>query len=102
MEWLGLANSATTCADTRPITERVFCSPHGPTAPPHDPALLTTCRCADSSSMAEPEDNNATHSGPTDAHARPAPPGGGAPFCHTARFSLGARRGLDREQRAVS
>src|SRR5207244_344320 len=78
MEWLGLANSGTTCAHTRPITERVFWPPHGPTAPHHD-ALPATRSCTDGASMAEPEDNNATHSGPTDAHARPAPPGGGAP-----------------------
>ena len=78
MEGLGLANSGTTCAQARPTTERVFCSPHGPAAPPHYDALLTACRYADSADMAEPEDNNATHSGATDAHARPAPPGGGA------------------------
>src|SRR5437867_2288904 len=79
MEWLGLANSAMTCARTRPTTERVFCSPHGATVPHHD-ALPATRRCADGASTEEPGDNNATHSGPTDAHARPAPPGGGAPF----------------------
>ena len=79
MEWLGLANSGTTCAHTRPAAERVFCSPHGPATPPHHHALLTTCRCADSASVAEPEEKNATDNGPTDAHARPAPPGGGAP-----------------------
>src|SRR5437773_10842007 len=78
MEGLGLANSATTCADTRPTAERVFCSPPGPAAPHHD-ALPATPRCADSTSVAEPEDNNATNSISTDAHARPAPPGGGAP-----------------------
>ena len=78
MEGLGLANSATTCADTRPTAERVFCTPHGPTAP-HDDALPATRKRADGGDMQEPGVNNATDSGPADAHARPAPPGGGAP-----------------------
>src|SRR5206468_1087837 len=78
MEGLGLANSGTTCAQARPTTERVFCSLHRPAAP-HLDALPATRRRADGSRTRDPGDNNATDSGEAAAHARPAPPGGGAP-----------------------
>ena len=71
MEWLGLVNSGMTGTCNGPTAERVFCSPH-------DDALPATRKRADGGDMQEPGVNNATDSGPADAHARPAPPGGGA------------------------
>src|SRR2546425_3686569 len=78
MEGLGLANSGMTAAHSGPAAERVFCSPHGSAAPHHD-ALPATRRCADATRTHGPRDDNATDTGEAAAHARPAPPGGGAP-----------------------
>ena len=74
---LGLGNSGATCACPRPTAERAFCSTHGPVAPLHDALQAKRIR-ADSGDMQEPGVNNVTDNGPADAHARPAPPGGGA------------------------
>ena len=68
MEGLGLANSGTTCAQARPTTERVFCSPHRPAAPHHD-ALPATRKRADGSRTRDPE----TTTPPTAARLRHMP-----------------------------
>jgi hypothetical protein len=68
MEGLGLANSATTCACTRPTAEQAFCSPCAPATARH--GWPATRMRASAAHAPKPRDTDASDNAPTDARHR--------------------------------